>query len=193
MSTTEIYQKFLQDQREISNAINRLDQRHTDIIEQHNNAVSELTNALESWAKGTLTEEALNTAYANADFPKSMYDPEPFRLAKESLEAEIKRLSETHQKLRHQTVVQERLSKYKKLFNTALASGKKLSDNEKNMLRSTVTIDYSRDLDKLFAGLNDFHFKFEGRSLTPTFQEYSKIDYYPVQDTTENTTQPKER
>lgn len=182
MGITEMYNKFRDDRKEITNVIDRLDQRHTHAVEQYNSAVQELSTSLESWARGNLAEEALNAAYTKVNTLKPMTDTDPFRRAKEPLDAEIKSLDETYQKQHREATIQERVAEYKKLFNAAVANSKQLSDAEKIKLRSTVTNEYQHDLDKLFAALNDYCFKFSGRSSAPTFQEHSKIDYYLVSD-----------
>jgi hypothetical protein len=180
MKTTELYQKFLQEKGAITNAINRLDQRHTDAVEQSNSAALELSNALKSWALGTMEEDVLETAHVKAGSLKSMANPEPFRFAKESLETEIEHLDEAYQKSRKEAVTQEREAEYKLLFNTAVTNGKKLTNDEEIKLKSTVTEQYVCDLNKLFPALNDYCFKFNRHPTPPTFQEYSKIDYYPI-------------
>lgn len=185
MGITELhnlYNKFRDDRKEIADAIDRLDQRHAHAVEQYNSAVQDLSTSLESWARGNLAEEALSAAYTKVNTLKPMTDIDPFRRAKEPLDAEIKSLEETYQKQRRETVIQERVTEYKKLFNAAVNNSRRLSRDEVINLRSTVTNDYQHDLDKLFAALIDYCFKFRGHSSAPTFQEYSKIDYYPVSD-----------
>lgn len=177
--------------KEITNAASRLNQRQADMTEQYNLALSHLANCVGLWARGTMAEDALDSVYLQTSLLKSKADPELFRLANEVLEAEMKHNLKVNNTIILEKRNREQVSKYKKLFNAAVADGRQLSDRQKIPLRESVTNEYSRDLDILFAALNDYSFKYEGRLSNPTFQEHSKIDYYPVPDATENTTQPK--
>lgn len=177
------------DREEINNAVSRLKQRQAGMTEQYNQALSHLANCMDLWARGNMTEDDLNSAYLQTNLLKLKSDPELFNLAHAALEAKMKynlkinaALIATKQKHAMET-------EYKKLFNCAVANGKTLSEGEKIKLRENVTNDYRRDLDNLFMALNDYTFKYNRSTSNTTFQEYSKIDFYPVPDTTGNTTQ----
>lgn len=175
----ETVQGIRKAREEVLNAINRLDQKQADTAEKYNQAVQGLSSELVAWSRGELTEEALHDAYTRTNLLKLMADPAPFNLARLSLEREAKRLHEFSQSLMRKNEAQEKASKFKTLFNTAVANGRKLSDAEKSQLRMAASQEYINDLNKLFAALNDYSFKFNNRLESPTFQEYSQIAFYP--------------
>jgi DNA repair ATPase RecN len=167
---------------EAANAIIRLEQMQATAIDQYNKSVSELSTNLESWARGASLELPLTEAFSRLNNLKSMTYPAPYRLAKDSLETEIMRLDEEINKLHIQINRERKILEYKKLFNAAVANGKKLSKAEEVKLKTNTTAEYQTDLHKLFMALNDFTFKYKGRTANPTFQEFSKIEFYPVAD-----------